>query len=196
MEYLVELSFVEWLPGGSLRLVEKLVEVAAKIIEVLPTGYSITDIWVERKKLKVVVNEPSASLGSAIDSVANDGSIYVEEGDFPAQALPLPVIVAIIAAIVTAIWPVLVLIGVVIIAWKVIELFQQKEITRQIIEKSDLIEKATEAGLTPDQINDMLRGVEKERISDVLKWVSIIGGVTIVGVGAIIAFKELRKVEA
>ena len=168
MQYLVELTLVEWLPGGVLRLVEKLAEVAAKIVDVLPTGYSFADIWLEGKKLKIIVNEESASLG---------------------RSLPLPAIVGVIGAVVAALWPVLVLIGVVIIAWKVADIVK-------IIAKSELIEKATEAGLTPDQIDDLLRGVEKESITDVLKWISIIGGITIVGVGGIIAFKELRKVKA
>ena len=50
----------------------------------------------------VIVNEESASLGSiraAIDS-ANGGDIYVEEGNYPAQALPLPAIVGVIGAVV------------------------------------------------------------------------------------------------
>lgn len=174
MEYLVELSLVEWLPGGSLRLVEKLAQVAAKIIEVLPTGYSFTDIWVERKKLKIIVNETSSSLG---------------------RSLPLIPILAAVAAFIASIWSFLVLIGVVIIGWNIVELFTQKEITKQIIAKSELIDKATEAGLNPDQIDDLLRSVDKERISDVLKWIAIIGGVTIIGVGGIIAFRELRKVK-
>lgn len=165
---------MEWLPGGSLRLVEKLAEISAKIANVLPTGYSITNIWSEQKKLKFIIAEETSL-----------------------RALPLPaVIIGIIAAVIDIIWPVLILIGVVIITWKIIDLFIEKEITRQIIEKSELIEKAKEAGLNPDQIGDVLSSVDRERISDVLKWISIIAGITIVGVGGIIAFKELRKVKA
>lgn len=174
MQYLAELTLVEWLPGGMLRLVEKLAEIVAKIVDVLPGGYSIIDIWVEGKKLKFIVNEETASLE---------------------RSLPLPAIVAVIQAVVAALQPVLIVIGSVIVSWKVINYFQDREITRQIEEKSKLIEAATEAGLTPDQIDDLLSSVEKERISDVLKWVAIIGGITIIGIGGIIAFKELRKVK-
>ena len=169
MQYLVELSLVEWLPGGTLRLVEKLAEVAAKIVDVLPIGYSIVDIWLEGKKLKVIVNEESASLEQ--------------------RALVLPAIVVTIAALVKVLWPILATIGVVIIAWKVAGIVE-------IIAESEWIKSATEAGFTPDQIKDMQENVRGESITDVLKWISIIGGITIVGVGGIIAFKELRKVKA
>ncbi|KKM88643.1 hypothetical protein LCGC14_1256700 [marine sediment metagenome] len=175
MQYLVELGLVEWLPGGGLRLVEKLAEVVAKIVEVLPTGYRFTDIWVERKKLKIIVDDSSSSLGIS---------------------LPLPAVIAVIGAVVAALMPLLILIGIVIISWKLTEVVSGVVDLFTIIEKSKLIEAATEAGLTPDQINDMMKGVEKERISDVLKWVAIIGGITIVGVGGIIAFKQLKKVKA
>ena len=175
MQYLVELGLVEWLPGGGLRLVEKLAEVVAKIVEVLPIGYSVTDIWVERKKLKIIVDDSSASLG---------------------RSLPLPAVIAVIGAVVAALMPLLILIGIVIISWKLTEVVSGVVDLFTIIEKSKLIEAATEAGLTPDQINDMMKGVEKERISDVLKWVAIIGGITIVCVGGIIAFKKLKKVKA
>lgn len=174
MAYRVELTLVEWLPGGFLRVAETLAGILAKIANILPTGYSITDIWMDKKILKFIIVE----------------SIALEE-----RALVLP-IVATIQAVVTALQPVLIIIGSVIVSWKVIDLFQEKEVTRQIVEKSKLIEKATEAGLTPNQIDDLLSSVDRDKISTVLKWVAIIAGIMAISIGGIIAYKEIKKVRA
>lgn len=134
-KFRVEIQLASFLPAAILNLMSKIEDVTIRILNVLPFGYTLDDLEVHQSSKKIIVHLTKFNS---------------------------PTIIATVAALSTALLPLLIVFGIIIIGVKIFNVTQSKIEQTTTKTKAELVTDLAAAGMSSSQINDILDKVNTQ----------------------------------